>query len=150
MIWLVNMLIILLLTFWYATIQYRKGELRWIFFVYIFFKTNLNIITIRYVPHTSENCSLRHVTNLRVRSHERQNELIPVWDFKPAWKQVLLTWSFISAAFQNDPIFWWTCAGISFQIMFTWYFITRNEISFLSRWPLWNPYPHLVSNAHAH
>ena len=39
-IWLVNMLIILLLTLWYATIQYRKGELRWIFFVYTFFKTN--------------------------------------------------------------------------------------------------------------
>ena len=28
--WLI-MLIILLLTFWYPTIQYRKGELRWIF-----------------------------------------------------------------------------------------------------------------------
>ena len=40
MIWLVNMLIILLLTFWYTTIQYRKGKLRWIFFVYMFFKTN--------------------------------------------------------------------------------------------------------------
>ena len=40
MIWLVNILIILLLMFWYATIQYRKGELRWTFFVYMFFKTN--------------------------------------------------------------------------------------------------------------
>ena len=27
-------------TFWYATIQYRKGERRWIFFMYMFFKTN--------------------------------------------------------------------------------------------------------------
>ena len=36
---------------------------------------------------------------------------MPVWDFKPAWKQVLLTWRFISAAFQNDLIFWWTCVG---------------------------------------
>ena len=41
-------------------------------------------------------------------------------------------WSFISAGFQNDPIFWWTCVGISFQVVFTWYWITRNEISFLS------------------
>ena len=70
---------------------------------------------------------------LRACSHERRNELIPVWDFKPAWKQVLFTWSFISAAFQNDPIFWWTCADISFRIVFT-YFITRNETSFLSKW----------------
>ena len=72
-------------------------------------------------------------------SHEERNELIPVWDFKPAWKQVLFTWSFISAAFQNDPIFWWTCVSISFRVVFTWYFITRNEISFLSKWPIWNP-----------
>ena len=49
MIWLVNMLIILLLTFWYATIQYRKGELRWIFFVYMFFKTNYIWILLWYV-----------------------------------------------------------------------------------------------------
>ena len=54
------------------------------------------------------------------------------------WKQVLLTWSFISASFQNDPIFWWTCVSISFRVVFTWYFITRNEISFLSKWPIWN------------
>ena len=78
--------------------------------------------------------------HFRVRSHERRNELIPVWDFKPTWKQILFTWSFISAAFQNDPIFWWTCVGISFRVVFTWYFITRNEISFLSKWPIWNPY----------
>ena len=43
------------------------------------------------------------MVTLRVRSHERQNELIPVWDFKPAWNQVLFTWSFISAAFQKQP-----------------------------------------------
>ena len=41
-IWLVNMLIILLLTFWYATIQCRKGEL--IFFAYMFFETNYILI----------------------------------------------------------------------------------------------------------
>ena len=76
---------------------------------------------------------------IRLRSHETQNELIPVWDFKPAWKQVLFTWSFISAAFQNDPIFWWTCVSISFRVVFTWYFITRSEISFLSKWSIWNP-----------
>ena len=68
---------------------------------------------------------------LRVRSHERRNELIPVWDFKPAWKQVLFTWLFISAAFQNDPIYRRTCVGVSFRVVFTWYFITRNEILFL-------------------
>ena len=75
---------------------------------------------------------LKGIWQFRVRSDERRNELIPFWDFKPAWKQVLLTWSFISAAFQNDPIFWWICLGISFRVVFTWYFITRNEISFLS------------------
>ena len=93
---------------------------------------------------------LKGIWQFRVRSHERRNELIPFWDFKPAWKQVLLTWSFISTAFQNDPIFWWICLGISFRVVFTWYFITRNEISFLSKWPRWNPYLHWVSNAHAH
>ena len=49
MIWLVSMLIILLLTFWYATIQSRKGDLRWIFFEYMFFKTNYIWILLRYV-----------------------------------------------------------------------------------------------------
>ena len=42
-------------------------------------------------------------------------------------EKVLFAWSFISAAFQSDPIFWWTCVGISFWVVFTWYFITRNE-----------------------
>ena len=93
---------------------------------------------------------LKGISQFRVRSHERRNELIPFWDFKPAWKQVLLTWSFISGAFQNDPIFWWICLGISFRVVLTWYFITRNEISFLSKWPRWNPYLHWASNAHAH
>ena len=27
---------------------------------------------------------------------------------------------------------------ISFLVMFTWYFITQNEISFLSKWPQWS------------
>ena len=53
-------------------------------------------------------------------------------------KQVLLSWHFISAAFQNKPIFWWTREGISFRVVLTWYFITRNDISFLSKWPQWN------------
>ena len=70
----------------------------------------------------------------RVRSREGRNELIPVWDLKPAWKQVLFTWRFISAAFQNDPIFWWTCVGISFWVVFKWYFTTRNETTYLSEW----------------
>ena len=43
------MLIILLLTFLYTTIQYRKGELRWILFV--FFKTNYIWILLRYVKY---------------------------------------------------------------------------------------------------
>ena len=88
--------------------------------------------------------------SIRVRTHERQNELITAWDFKPAWKQGLVTWSFISAAFQNDPIFWWTCVDISFRVVFAWYFINRNEISFLSKWTKWNPYMQWVSNKHAH
>ena len=87
---------------------------------------------------------------LRVRSHERRNELIPVWDFKPAWKQVLFTWHFISAAFQTDPIYRRTCVGVSFRVVFTWYFITRNEILFLSKRPIWNLCPQWVSNAHAY
>ena len=73
-----------------------------------------------------------------VRSHERRNELVPVWNFKPTWKQVLLTWRFFSAAFQNDPIFWWICVGISFWVVVTWYLIIRNEILFLLKWPQWN------------
>ena len=78
--------------------------------------------------------------SFRERSHERRNELIPVWDFRPAWKQILFTWHFISTAFQNDLIFWWRCVGISFRVVFTWYFITWNEISFLSKLPIWNLY----------
>ena len=85
----------------------------------------------------------------RVRPHKRWNELIPGWDFKLVSK-VLFTLRFISAAFQNNPIFWWTCVGISFQVAFTWYFIIRNQISFLSKLPTWNSYLQWVSNAHAH
>ena len=64
---------------------------------------------------------------LTERSHERRNELIPAW--KPVWKQVLFTWSFISGAFWNDRIFWWTCVGISFRVVFTWYHPKWNFIS---------------------
>ena len=71
--------------------------------------------------------TLRNTNRRRVRSHKGWNDLIPVRDFKPAWKQVLFKWSFILlAAFPNGPIFWWTCVGISFRVVFTWYFITRN------------------------
>ena len=35
--------------FRYATIQYSKGELKWIFFVYIFFKANYIWILLQYV-----------------------------------------------------------------------------------------------------
>ena len=66
--------------------------------------------------------------HLRLRSHERRNELIPVWDFKPAWIQVLFTWSFISDAFQNDPIFWWMhfISGSIYMIFYhpKWNFIS--------------------------
>ena len=41
--------------------------------------------------------------------------------FQTGVKTLLFTWTFISAAFQNDPIFWWTCVGISFRVVFTWY-----------------------------
>ena len=125
-----------------------------------------------------------YITIIRVRSHERRNELIPVWDFKLAWKQALFKYSFISTAFQHDPIVWWACVGISFRVVFTcilspkmkfhfcqndWYEIRthvefqthmrikrniqqictysfrfgkiiscRFEISFRSKWPIWN------------
>ena len=81
------------------------------------------------------------------KSKQLQNKLLirPVCDYKPAWKQVLFTWSFIT----KQPDIWWTCVGISFRILFTWYFIIRNEISLLSKWPIWNPFPHWVSKAHA-
>ena len=49
------------------------------------------------------------------------------------------TWRFISAAFQNEPI-WMDMPSYSIWVAFTWYFITRNEISFLSKWSIWNPY----------
>ena len=52
-----------MLTFWYVTIQYKNGKLRWIFFVCTLFKTNYILVTISYVSRTSGNCSLRHVTN---------------------------------------------------------------------------------------
>ena len=73
---------------------------------------------------------MKYDTMIRVRSNERRNQLIPVWDFKPAWKQALFTWSFISAAFPSDPIFWWTYVGISFRVVFTWYFIPEMKIHF--------------------
>ena len=59
---------------------------------------------VHYLPHhpvIKSDCE-----QLRVRSHEWENELKPVWDFKPAWEQVLFTRHFISVAFQNGPIFW--------------------------------------------
>ena len=82
---------------------------------------------------------------LRVRSGERRNGLMPDWDFKPAWKQVLLTWRFISAAFQNDPILWWICVSISFWVVFPWYF---NEILFLVKMTIMKLHPQWVSNAY--
>ena len=68
---------------------------------------------------------------LRVRSHKRRNELISVWDFKPAWKQVLFTWSFNSAGSQNDPIFWWICIRnfISGSVYMMFYYQKWNFIS---------------------
>ena len=39
----------------------------------------------------------------RVRSHDRRNELILVWDFKPAWKQVLFTWMFHFGCVSKRP-----------------------------------------------
>ena len=55
----------------------------------------------------------------------------------------MFTWSFISAVFQNDPIFWWTCVRISFRVVFTWDYIARNEILFLSKWPIGKSIPAL-------
>ena len=46
--------------------------------------------------------------------------------------------------FKTTPYFDGYVVGLSFRVVFT-YFITRNEISFLSKWPIWNPYPHWVN-----
>ena len=40
------------------------------------------------------------------------------------------------AAFQINPIYWWTYKDISFRVVFTWYFITRIEVSFLSKYEI--------------
>ena len=99
---------------------------------------NTRVLTIISVFVTKINAIYRgNIDILRVRSHDRRNELMSTWDFKPTWNQVLFTWRFISVAFQNESI-WWTCIGISFRLMFTWCFITQNKISFLSKWPQWN------------
>ena len=63
----------------------------------------------------------------RVRSYMRgKMNSYRFRDFKPAWKQVLFTWSFISAAFRNNSIFWWACLGISFRVAY----ILSSEMKF--------------------
>ena len=68
------MLIILLLTFWYATIQYRKGELKWIFFVYMFFKTNYIWILLRYVKVRGE-LFYTHTQNKTIKYSLRRSDV---------------------------------------------------------------------------
>ena len=62
---------------------------------------------------------------LRIRSHERLNELIPVWDFKPTWKQVLFEMKFYFSSISKRPDI---LMNISFQIMFAC--ILSSEIKF--------------------
>ena len=74
---------------------------------------------------------------LRVCSYQRQNELIPVWNFKPAWKigcshEVSFRLHFKTTRYFDGHV------GISFRVVFTWYFITQKEISFPSKWTIWN------------
>ena len=61
--------------------------------------------------------------------------------FQTSMKTSSVHMKFISAAFYGHAISpnIWTCVGISFWVVFTWYFIIRNEISFLSKWTIWNP-----------
>ena len=72
-IWLVNMLIILLLTFWCATIQYRKGELTWILLVYMFF--NLNIVMMRYFALTSQYIALTRILDTTKREQNNYTHI---------------------------------------------------------------------------
>ena len=85
---LVNMLVILLLTFWYATIKYRKGKLRWIFFVYVFFKTNYIWILLQYVTfHVQKEIGL-YVMSSTLKSFNRP--FIRLW-FYDAFIQIEFT-----------------------------------------------------------
>ena len=81
----------------------------------------------------------------RVRSHKRRNKLV-----SNRRESKFCSHEVSFRLHSKRPIFWWTCVGMSFRVAFTWYFIMRNEISFLWKWPIWNPYPHWVSNAKLH
>ena len=75
-IWLVNMLILFLLTFWYVTMQYRKGELRWVFFVYMFFKTNYIWILLQCVTfHIQVEISIYIVYEIIILRHVYSNRV---------------------------------------------------------------------------
>ena len=85
---------------------------------------------------------------------------LPETKFQSTIKEILLTllyiagemkwmsireWSEINDPWSKSQSFLFThvyaCVSfhlISFQVVFTWYFLTRNEISFLSKWPQWN------------
>ena len=90
------MLIILLLTFWYATIQYRKGKLKWIFLVYMFFKTDYIWLLLRYVTfHVQTKIGL-HVMSPTLESFNRP--FMRLW-FYTAFIQIEFgssVWSFHS------------------------------------------------------
>ena len=89
------MLIIFLLTFWFATIQYRKGKLRWIFFVYMFFKTNYIWILLRYVTfHVQVEIGL-YVMSLTLKSFNRP--FMRLWHCA-AFIQIEFGWSVRSYA----------------------------------------------------
>ena len=65
------MLIILLLTFGYATRQYRNGKLKWFFFVYMFFKTDYIWVLLQYVTfHVQVKIGL-HVMSPTLESFNR-------------------------------------------------------------------------------
>ena len=77
---------------------------------------------------------------IRVRSHERRNEFIPVWDFKPAWKQVQVYMTFHFDCILKRPDIFMDMSRhfISGSVYIIQCFITRNKISFLPKWPQWN------------
>lgn len=65
----------------------------------------------------------------RLRSRERRNELITVWDLKQVWKHVLFTWRFKTARYFNGHMW-----AFHFGQCFAYYFITRIRLHFCQKW----------------
>ena len=83
---------------------------------------------------TRNEISTHHKKNsIYTTFHCERNEMNFVsWEFRNnrsiKLKPIILVYASADASFHM----------ISFRLVFTWYFIIRNEISFLSKWPQWN------------